>query len=135
MGLSDFTPRYFDLAENADVVVLTCKVSHINDEENIEELGHEMFALVDQFGFNKVVLNMAGVEYVTSSVVGKMITMHRKLHRSNGQLVICELSSGVYEVLNASRLLSYFTCTETQEAALTILQPTPPHEEGETVDL
>lgn len=121
MGLADFHPRYFSVTEDGDVAVLTFGVSHINDEENIEELGHEMFALSDQFGFRKIVLNMGGVQYITSSVVGKMITLHRKLHRSHGRLVLCELTPGVEEVLSASRLLNYFTHMKAQEQAVDFL--------------
>jgi anti-sigma B factor antagonist len=121
MDLSDFHPRHFEVAEKDGQVVVTFLVSHINDEENIEELGHEVFALVDQFGFRKVALSMGNVEYITSSVVGKIITMHRKLHRLDGQLIICDLTPGVREILSASRLLSYFSVAETTAEALRIL--------------
>ena len=102
MGLSEFKPRYFKLAEHDDVVVAKFGIAQINDEENIEELGHELFAVVDQYDFHKVVLDLSGVQYITSSVVGKMITLHRKLHRINGQLVLCNLTKGVEDVLSAS---------------------------------
>ena len=121
MDLSEFHPRYFEAAEQDGLVVVTFSVSHINDEENIEELGHEVFALVDQFGFRKVALSMANVEYITSSVVGKIITLHRKLHRLDGQLVVCDLTPGVHEILSASRLLTYFSVAETTADALRIL--------------
>ena len=121
MDLSEFHPRYFEAAEQDGLVVVTFSVSHINDEENIEELGHEVFALVDQFGFRKVALSMANVEYITSSVVGKIITLHRKLHRLDGQLVVCDLTPGVHEILSASHLLTYFSVAETTADALRIL--------------
>ena len=121
MDLSEFHPRYFEAAEQDGLVVVTFSVSHINDEENIEELGHEVFALVDQFGFRKVALSMANVEYITSSVVGKIITLHRKLHWLDGQLVVCDLTPGVHEILSASRLLTYFSVAGTTAEALRIL--------------
>lgn len=121
MGLEDFEPRYLIVAEHGDIAVVQFGVSHINDEENIEDLGHELFLLPDQFGFQKIVLNMTGVEYITSSVVGKMITLHRKLHRNRGKMVISDLTSGVQDVLDASRLLTYFTHCETEEQATAIL--------------
>lgn len=122
MGLEDFQPRYVKVEEYGDIVVVKFGVTHINDEENIEDLGHELFLLTDQFGFRKTVLNMTGVEYITSSVVGKMITLHRKLHRNRGKLVISNLNPGIQDVLDASRLLSYFTHCETEEQAMAILR-------------
>ncbi len=119
--ISDFQPRYFSVADQGDVVIVTFSMTHISDEDNIEDLGHELFGLVEQFDCRKVLLNMKGVEYVTSSVIGKLITLHRKLHRSEGQLVISDLSPGVSEVLQAARLMSYFKVVPTQAEALTLL--------------
>ncbi len=133
MGLKDFQPRYLKVAEHDDNVVVQFGVSHINDEENIEDLGHELFLLPDQFGFQKIVLNMTGVEYITSSVVGKLITLHRKLHRNRGKMVISDLTPGVQDVLDASRLLSYFTHCETEEQALAILRAHEDFEGDSTV--
>jgi anti-sigma B factor antagonist len=125
MSLSEYQPRYFDVSEHDDVVVATFSMIQINDEANIEELGHELFALVDQFDCHKVVLNLSGVEYITSSVVGKIITMHRKLHRMDGNLIVSELTKGVHDVLSASRLLTYFVVTETQAEAVDSLRAAP----------
>jgi anti-anti-sigma factor len=133
MGLKDFQPRYLKVAEHGDNVVVQFGVSHINDEENIEDLGHELFLLPDQFGFQKIVLNMTGVEYITSSVVGKLITLHRKLHRNRGKMVISDLTPGVQDVLDASRLLSYFTHCETEQQALAILRAQDDFEGDSTV--
>jgi len=121
MDVSEFHPRFFEASEQDGLVVVTFQISHLNDEQNIEELGHELFALIDQYGFRKIALNMASVEYITSSVVGKIITLHRKLHRLSGHLVICELTQGVTEILSASRLLSYFSVASTTADALRIL--------------
>ena len=54
-----------------------------------------MFALVEQFDKQKVVLSLSSVEYLTSSVLGKLITMHRKLHRKKGRLILCDLQPEV----------------------------------------
>ncbi|NQV23233.1 MAG: STAS domain-containing protein [Rhodopirellula sp.] len=133
MGLADFQPRYFKVTEHGDIVVVRFGVSHINDEENIEELGHEMFLLTEQFGFQKIVLNMSGVEYITSSVVGKMITLHRKLHRNRGKMVVSDLTPGVRDVQDASRLLTYFTHCDTEEDAIADLRAHEDFEGDSTV--
>jgi anti-sigma B factor antagonist len=133
MGLADFHPRYLKLTEHDDILVVRFGVSHINDEENIEDLGHELFLLPDQYGFQKIVLNMSGVEYITSSVVGKMITLHRKLHRNRGKMMISDLTPGVQDVLDASRLLSYFTHCEAEAAAIAVLRSHDDFEGDSTV--
>lgn len=134
MGLLDFKPRYITATacgepEAGGFVEVTFNLTHINDEQNIEELGHELFALTEQFGFHQVILDLSGVEYVTSSVVGKMITLHRKLHRVDGMLVLCELTPGVEDVLQASRLLTYFQHTRSVAHARKMLDPATSQED------
>lgn len=114
----DFQPHHIQAGERDDVVIFEFVSSQLTDDENIEILGHELFALVDQYGVLKVVANMAGVSYITSSVLGKIITLHRKLSRSDGKLVLCNLEEGVVETLQTSRLLSYFNTANELDAAV-----------------
>lgn len=115
---NDFEPFYFHLTEVDDVVVGRFQVPRLTEDQNIEQLGQDLFALVEQYEFRKIVLSLASVEYLTSSVLGKLITLHRKVHRAEGKLVLCELQHEVREVLRLSRLIDYFKTTETYEQAM-----------------
>lgn len=122
MLLSDFNPKYLTIEEKDNAVVATLSVSHLTDEENIEQLGLELYALVDQFGCKHVVISLAIVEFVTSSVLGKIITLHRKLHRSDGQLILCDIGDAVDDILTTSNLIDYFNVSETTDSALSAVQ-------------
>jgi len=115
---NDFEPFYFHLTEVDDVAVGRFQVPRLTEDQNIEQLGQDLFALVEQYEFRKIVLSLASVEYLTSSVLGKLITLHRKVHRAEGKLVLCELQHEVREVLRLSRLIDYFKTTETYEQAM-----------------
>lgn len=122
MLLTDFKPTYFNLREEGDVVVGQFSVPRLSDDQNIEQLGHDLFALVEQFDKRKVVLSMSNVEYLTSSVLGKLITLHRKMHRQQGRLVLCELQPDVTEIMRISRLNDYFKVAGSLDAALQDVQ-------------
>jgi len=122
VSLTDFHPNYLTLQAHDDIVVATVTLPHLTDEENTEQLGHEMFALLEQYNCLKVVLSLAPVEYATSSVLGKMISLHRKLHRNGGMLVVCDLSKAVTNVLRTSRLLDYFNVADDTAAAIAALR-------------
>lgn len=111
-------PIYVKLQEHGDVLVVGFTMRMLNDEENIEQLGQELFALVEQSNWLKLVLDMTNVEYVTSSVLGKLITLHRKLHRNKGKLVLFGLSPGVDSILRTAKLLTYFSVAESCDAAI-----------------
>lgn len=112
---------YISLEEHGDVLLVRFKMRLLNDEENIEQLGQELFTLVEQNKWLKLVLDLTNVEYLTSSVLGKLITLHRKLHRSQGKLVLIGLSEGVDSILRTSKLLTYFAIAENCDAALALL--------------
>ena len=118
MALPDQSNSYFALEEHGDVLVVHFKSRLLNDEENIEQLGQELFALVEQSNWLKLVLDLAKVDYLTSSVLGKLITLHRKLHRSQGKMVLIGLTEGVDAILRTSKLLTYFSIADSRDAAI-----------------
>ncbi len=122
MPLSEPQPAFFTLQQQGEIVIARFVVANLNDEENIDQLGQELFTLVDQYGFLKVALNLGVVEYVTSSVLGKFITLHRKLHRVDGKLVICGLQKIVADVMRTSKLSQYFNVADDEAGAIGMLQ-------------
>ncbi len=121
MALPDRPTIYLTLEEQGDVLVVGFTMRTLNDEENIEQLGQELFALVEQYNWLKLALDMSSIEYLTSSVIGKLITLHRKLHRSQGKLALFGLTKGVETILGTSKLLNYFTVAPDKTSALALL--------------
>ena len=118
MSLSEFHSMYLKVEERDGIAIICFTVKELSDDENIEQLGLELFALVEQFGCRKLILSLSGVEYLTSAVLGKMITLHRKLHRNEGTLVLCGLGDSVKNVLLTANLLEYFDVVDDIEDAM-----------------
>lgn len=108
---------YFTLTADDETVVASFHRTQLTDEDNVEQLGQDLFALVEKDNHRRVILNLSMVRFVTSAVLGKWITLHRKLVRSDGVLVLCNLQDGVREILEASRLLTYFQTAATLDEA------------------
>ena len=118
--MTDFTnyePSYFDLEVDNEIAVASFHKNQLTEEDNLEQLGNELFSLVDQYQFRKIVLNLAPVQYVTSSVLGKLITLHGKLGRNEGQLILCDIHDDLKNVLTTSKLMTYFTTAKDVPAA------------------
>ena len=114
-------PSYFTLAADGDAVVASFHRPQLTDEDNVEQLGLDLFALVEKEQHRRVILNLSMVNFVTSAVLGKWITLNRKLVRNGGVLVLCHLQEGVREILDTSRLLTYFQTAETVDDARALL--------------
>ena len=122
MPFADFHPAYFGVREDGDVVIACVTVPQLTEEENIEQMGQEFFSLVGQYECRRLVVDLSQVEYATSAALGKLITLHRRLHRSDGQLVLCGIRGTLADILTTSRLLDYFNVAEDAEQATTRLR-------------
>ncbi len=117
MTPADFEPTYFQLHSDGELAVATFAVPRLTDEDNVEQLGHELNAIVDKLQCRRVILDLKSVEYATSSVIGKWIMLHRKLDREGGKMVLCGINPTLADILGTAKLLNYFTVTEDAESA------------------
>jgi len=123
-SISEFLPKYLRLqpAEGDDeAIIVVVPIEMLTEDVNLEQFGHELYALVEQFGCRRLIVNLQAVRVVTSAGLGKMITLHRKMHRHEGQVVFCHVQKEVEEVLRTSRLITYLTVADDVDAALAVL--------------
>ena len=124
MGLEDFNSRFFQADTSSGSVVATFFPGRLDEEHNVEELGQSLFQLIDQYGYRQVALDLTQTSFVTSAVLGKLITLHRRLHRADGRLVLCGLQQPVETVMRRSNLLSYFQVVDSRDDAINWLDST-----------
>ena len=124
MGLEDFNSRFFEADASSGSVVATFFPGRLDEEHNVEELGQSLFQLIDQYGYRQVALALTQTSFVTSAVLGKLITLHRRLHRADGRLVLCGLQQPVETVMRRSNLLSYFQVVNSRDDAINWLDST-----------
>ncbi len=64
-----------------------------------------------------LVLNLAGLDYISSAGLRVLLATFKKLSRQHGKLVLCELQPGVREILEISGLLTVFVVAATEAEA------------------
>jgi anti-anti-sigma factor len=88
----------------------------ILDEANIQQLGEELFGLVD--GPRKILLNFSNVEYLSSAALGKLITANKSVQAAGGKLRLCSIHPQIYEVFKITKLNKLFDIHKDEQAAL-----------------
>lgn len=63
----------------------------ILDEQNIQFIGEQLFALVREQSKKRIILNLEDVEYLSSMALGKFITLRNVVESVNGKLVFCSI--------------------------------------------
>ena len=110
--------RRLDIEETGGVTVAKFVDKKILDETNIQNIGNQLIALVDEDGRKKIVLDFSIVEYLSSAALGKLITMDKKVKAAKAKLRLCCIRPEIYEVFEITRLNKIFDIKSTQEEAL-----------------
>ena len=117
----DKTPRLrFSAAGGVTVVELTDR--RILDEVSIGEIGEQLFERVGRSPDPKFVLDFAKVAHMSSSALGMLITLHKRIREKGGQLRLCGIQPAILEVFTITRLSEIFQIFQTPEQALESLK-------------
>ncbi|OHD64298.1 MAG: hypothetical protein A2096_11825 [Spirochaetes bacterium GWF1_41_5] len=88
----------------------TCRVA-VNDKSlklsSADELKNTVCRLIDD-GIKTINLDLAGVEYIDSSGVGKILFIYKKLKNCDGKFKITGISPALYELFDALALTALF---------------------------
>lgn len=88
------------------------------EEDHIQLVGNQLNALVDDDHRQKIVLDCSVAEYFSSMMLGKFITLERKVKTAGGKLRFCSVRPDILEVFKITRLDKLFVIRENREKAL-----------------
>lgn len=110
--------RRLDVSEVGDVTVIRFRDRKIIDDINIQEMGQELFGLVEQDHRLKLLLNFSLVDFLSSAALGKLITLDKKVKAHSGTLKLCNIRPEIYEVFAITKLNRLFDIKEDESDAL-----------------
>ncbi|MDZ4656435.1 MAG: STAS domain-containing protein [Bythopirellula sp.] len=113
--------RRLEVAESAQVSVVKFKDQKIIDPEAIQELGDELFTLVEKDNRQKIVLNFANVEFLSSAALGKLITFEKKTKKNGAKLILSNIAPEIFQVFAITNLDKLFTIKDNEADALAVL--------------
>jgi anti-sigma B factor antagonist len=102
------THRRIDVSRVGDVSIVKFLDKKILDEAGIQELGLELFALVEHDKRKAILLNFSDVEFLSSAALGKLITLDRKVKAAKGRMKMCHIRPEILEVFQITKLNKVF---------------------------
>ena len=101
--------------EGQDVLVIELREDNL-DASNVREFRDAVQSLIQDR--SKVVLDMAGVNFVDSSGLGALISCLRQLNGRRGDFRLCEMSRTVRALFELMRMHRVFNIHETRADAV-----------------
>jgi anti-anti-sigma factor len=73
-------------------------------EANAEALGEELSRLLEGAARPRLRLDLARVRFLTSTVLGQLVGLHKRVRAAGGELVLLNVAGVVYRVFEVTRL-------------------------------
>ncbi|GMU20305.1 MAG: hypothetical protein AMXMBFR13_04020 [Phycisphaerae bacterium] len=101
-----------------DVVVVNFSDSSILDTLQVQQIGEELYQLVDAQARRKIILDFDKVRFLSSSALGVLITLHKKAQAIKGRVVLCNVRDEIRKIFKITSLDKLFEFHEHEEKAL-----------------
>ncbi len=110
------------ISTEGDVTVVELADRRILDEVCISEIGDNLNSLVKQAPNPKLLIDFSQVAHMSSSALGMLITLHKRIREKGGELRLCCIQPAIYEVFVITRLSEIFSIHQTRPEALDSLK-------------
>jgi anti-sigma B factor antagonist len=113
--VADF--EMFDIADIGDVTVVRLRAREL-DETKIQKLTKELGVLVDEPQRQRFVVDLGAVSFLTSTGIGAMIALQKKLKAGDGVLKLCSLHPDIRNLFTITQVDRLFDIQENADAAV-----------------
>lgn len=101
--------------------VVEFKTPSLMDPRILEEIGTELYRLVDEEDRRRLILDFEKVQYLSSQAIGIVLTLSKKLGALKGsKFVLCGVGPKLLELLKITRLDRILTVKPTQREAVKV---------------
>ena len=113
-----FTVQNFD-----KYTVVEFRTASLMDPIMLEEIGSQLYRLVDDEDRRKLVLDFEKVQYLSSQAIGIVLTLNKKLAAlRHSKLVLCGVGPKLMDLLKITRLDRILTVKPTQQEAVKVFE-------------
>ncbi len=91
-----------------DATIVTLLDELILEQKDIQELQDAIMLVVEQQRREKLVLDFGNVKFLSSSVLGLLIKVHKNVCERKGKLQLRNINQKIYEVFKITRLTEVF---------------------------
>lgn len=101
-----------------DVTVVNINDASILDTAQVQQIGEELYDLIDARAIRKIVLDFSKVKFLSSSALGVLITLRKKSDEIKGKVLLCGMKPELRKLFKITNLEKLFDFYENEERAL-----------------
>ncbi|RJP59911.1 MAG: STAS domain-containing protein [Candidatus Auribacter fodinae] len=104
------------------IIKVSFKNNKILNESNIERIHLDILELIDNKPEVKLIIDFKNVQYLSSSVLSKLVSIHKKAVAQDGVLCLCSLDPVILKIFEITKLTKLFTILPDIDQAMEIIQ-------------
>jgi anti-sigma B factor antagonist len=112
--------RRFNIDLVEGIILVTFTTPRIVQEEDIQATFEQLQAVADEKPGREYVLDFRKVQFLSSSVLGRLVLLHKRVASAKGRLLLCGIAKEIMEVFKITKLDKVFTIKEDSKAALKV---------------
>ena len=101
-----------------DAVVVTLLMEKILEQDDIQTMQNSIIPLIEENPAIKLVIDFSNVEFLSSSVLGLLIKISKKIYETAGELRLCGISAKIDEIFKITRLDKVFQISPDKDNAI-----------------
>jgi anti-anti-sigma factor len=109
--------RRYRVSHEGDLHTIELALPLIVDPVEFDRLNDAIATAVERDASQRWVLDLSGVEYVGSALLGLLVNLRQRIKSNGGRLVLCGLSEQVLKALRTCSLHNLFTVSQTRQEA------------------
>jgi len=90
------------------ILTVVFEDARILDETKLEQLGRDLMEMLNQSTEERVILDFRNVKFMSSSMLGKLVQVHKKAVEFNAKLKLCNIDPQIRQVFKITRLDKLF---------------------------
>ena len=111
----------FHLEDRRDVLVVELDHETFN-RVDVEQVGKHLHTRIESIACPKLVLDFQHVHFLSSAIVGQIVSLYHQIRKKSGELRLCGMSTNVLQVFQLTRLNKILQIDATVEDSLARLQ-------------
>jgi anti-sigma B factor antagonist len=105
-----------------NTVVATLLLEKILEQSDIQVIQDSIMPLIDEKSGVNLVIDFSDVRFLSSSVLGLLIRISKKIYETAGQLRLCSIDAKINEIFKITRLDKVFQILPDKESAISDLK-------------
>ena len=106
------------LVTSGKVTVVHFVDTRIISDETIQDVGVQLFNLVEVDGLAQLLINFENVQFLSSNSLAKLVALDKKIKARKGKLKLCGLKPIHHEIFRVTRIDSLLEIHEDEKSAL-----------------